>query len=326
MSGRSLATCLLILILAGAIASVADPARPEQPDPARFRIVFPSSSAEPVAEGKIGGENRAAIANIARALINHSGWPSLRFIFVSPRPVPCALANKCAPEHLMWQRVNAATSEIKAEVDKAGTPLPFGQLGWAFVDELQRAPELALLPEGSEAISLFLLVEDDGQAEACAGQVLVFDPSLPPVIGAPWGAPAIPLPADRIVEAAAGTTVQMSQSSDEPRFAHAFWEREDGSCHPDEPLASGQPVEVELAKQTLHLIVARSSTALAEIHHGNTEQGCKTVAALSENTSRSKGIGDNVQPLDSGTLIARPEPETVLLACSFTFVPADPRN
>ena len=306
---------------------VADSARPEVPDPARFRIVFPRLSADPIAEGSLGEENRAAIANIAKLLVSHGDWPSLRFIFVSPRPAPCEAADQCAPEHLMWQRVNAATSEIKTEVDKAGTPLPFGQLGWAFVDELQRAIELPLPPEGSEAISLFLLVNDDGQAGTCPGQVLVFDPNLPPVIGAPWETPAIPLPADQIVEAAAGTTVQIRQGMEGLGTAHAFWEREDGTCRLDESLASGQAAEVEPGKQTLHLILARSSTTVAELLREHAGQNCqKTSAALSDSTSRPKGIGDNVQQRDSGALIASPESEVALLACSFAFVRAGPRE
>jgi hypothetical protein len=324
VSGRlQVGRLALALILASASAAGAEPGHPGYADPTRFRILFPPLSAEPIAGGALGAANRKAIANIAEVLLSHGDWPGLRFIFVAPRPESCVEAEGCTPNHLRWRRTTNAMGAVLVEIDKAGGLLPFRQARdyLAFPEELPDLPSLEPPGEGFEAIHLFVLVEENASASgSCSGQLLLFDPTLPPVIGAAWGEPALPFPPDREVEATGGSLLTLRRGREPSHHARAFWRHGDGTCSSDDRLASGRAVSLKSGVQTLHLFTAPSLGALGELLRNDPPpRECQPLAALPIPEGRSKGLRDHIRPLKPEDLIRAPRGDTVI-ACIFPFV------
>lgn len=299
----------------------------------RFRIFFPADGAALFSAGAYVAKNEEAFVRISRALSRWSSQTHVRFLFVAPRPADCAPQHGCSAEHRMWQRVNAAMVRIKEAAARQDGRLRFDAVGFAFVDELDDRPALPLAPASADAIDLRTAPSKQATTDPdCPWSVLLFDPELPPVLGAAHGLPTVPVRAGTTL-LARDILLGASPAAKAGAQPLAIWENDRGEFRRALPSifgAGGTPIPTPEVR--LHLLGTRPEDAEQQRFSAALSDEFKTILPLptalqGQRLARSitKGIGDGVQTLPSaGMEPSQPELSHTKL-CSFAFLPSPSR-
>ncbi len=275
---RRIPLAVLIVVAAAQAAAAEEP---------RYRILFPEHSAEPVTTGEAGAHNSAEVKRIAGAMRVLAPLGTVRFVFVAPRAATCVGTAGCAPEHLMWQRVNAATTALRSEAARASLALPFQLIGWSFLEEL---PARSMQISTGSGIDFRLHLEPP-RSEPCQWRILVHDPALPPVIGAREGEPALPVPSGKTIEVSKGARVSITTSARNAGQPLAVWQNAQGEPRKVDPAAFAKSgASVPAGPTRLVLLDPASAEARAMLARigGSTRE-----FASSGNT---RGFDDHVGP------------------------------
>ena len=312
----------------------------EQPSMERvsmFRVLFPEGTGTPIESGDVGERNRQAIARIAGILPHWSSQRLVRFLYVAPRSATCVSRDGCNPEQLLWQRVNAATALVQASANGNGQRLRFDLIGMAFADEFVNATEpgfeLPAPPPGTAAIDLRLYVDNDPPDANCPWRVSLFDPDLPPVIGAANPINSIPLTPNATAVVGEAASLAISPARQEIPGATAVWETPDGQfCMAAPALLGGSLTPIPRRPARLHIIAFQAGDREASQFADSLGEGCRTdvtppkplVAGKSTWPKITKGVGDNVELLSPGELQPPALKAIAPLYCQLTFMPIPP--
>lgn len=306
-----------------------------------FRVLFPDGSASPSASGEAGEHNRASIGRMARFLGPWSAQKGVRFLFVASRPATCDAGPGCNPDQLHWQRANAATALIKERLGQSQERLRFDMVGLAFLDELRQAGpvvlELPPAPSGAGAIDLRTYVDRSAAGtQQCPWQVLLFDPDLPPVIGARDGAPAIPLQPGDTVPIGNSAVLQVKALYGAGGESIALWEPRGGEfCRAPGSLLAGRETPIPSTQARLHLLPAGAGASELRRFAEGLGNGCRTdlprpgilrgVDVVSRSTI-DRGMDDHVERLPPGALRPAHRERIEAAYCLFAFTPMAPTS
>jgi hypothetical protein len=278
----------------------------------RFRILYPPAAATPYETGDHGKRNQAALAEMGRILGLWSEQPSARFLFVAPRPAGCTAHSGCNPEQLMWQRVNTAVARIKEISAAQGRRVRFTVIRLAFLDELDVAMRLPLPPADSEAVDLFSdpdrATVDDAQ---CGGRILIFDPDLPPAVGAVEGRPVMRVSPGTSLVVGRDAVVSVAVTGQSAGSTLAVWENARGEFRIVAPAAfSAAGTRLPQPSVGLHVVRLGPQDAELERFRVALSEDFKHIASVPAvlQGHRAKGLGDDVRMLPPGSVgPAQPE-------------------
>lgn len=302
-------TCESTVLLMAAFVLVA--VGPAKASETRYRILFTGHGSDPVSTGEGGMHNVAEVRRIMSAMRRVSPLGTVRFVFVASRAGICG--PQCAPEHLMWQRVNAATTALRAEAARTGTQLPFQLTSWSFLEELPAGTALPPAGDSRPGIDLRLHLEAP-RPGPCPWRILVYDQTLPPVLGAPDGEPALPVPDGKSIAVGQGARIAIQLPKAGAAEPLAVWQDARGSAWKVDAAAFAA-VGTALPVEAVRLLMLDARDAEARVLSARLSDGTRDYAA----SDGTRGFDDHV---GQAPRQLQPPTEATSSSCEVAFTTA----
>lgn len=325
--GQLLLALLALVISASNLSAQQCPGAAQGGD--RFRILFPANSSDGLWRGALQADNTAALKRIADLRQFWSQSDHVRFIFVAERPAECRRASRCNTGRLLWERVRAIGQRLEELAQAAGQPPAFKLLDMAFADEFADPIKIPPAPDGTDAVYLYLMAGKAVPPANCIGQVLIWDPALPAIIGQSQENPALPMPSDRPLSLGPCMRFRVSKGAFE---AIIFWGDGSGAYRRAKPaLLNGRVMPAPRGRETLYLVFSHGEgdqkawrSFLSDLTpvYKRPVHAPPLLAKKHDPAHQSKGVGDYGEQISADDL-ARPKRlrKRGVRLCRFHFTP-----